>query len=283
MWAHCLFVQNIVEQGLIFSFIITALYLTSRVIKFDDLTIEGSFGIGGALTTWCLINGWHWSTAFVAALMGGACTGLITGLLNTRLGLNNLISGIVTTTGLFSINLVIAGAHAALGTIPTIFSRVPSMHWIVLVPLTALLLITVRWLLTTEIGFLFTAIGDNPHMLTNLGKSASTVKIAVLMLANAITAFGGSLYVQHFGYFSIWANVGILIVGFAGLILAEAFGKGFGISIVIGGLLYQAIIALTFECEIDQSWNKLITALLIVFLIVIKNTVQFRGSKEKSC
>src|SRR4029079_5614351 len=105
MLASFAFIQPLVEQGLIFSFIITALYLTSRVIKFDDLTIEGSFGIGGALTAWSLSYGLPGMVALGIALLGGAAAGLVTGLLHTRLKLNNLISGIVTTTGLFSLNL----------------------------------------------------------------------------------------------------------------------------------------------------------------------------------
>ncbi|MBA2306512.1 hypothetical protein H0W26_00010 [Candidatus Dependentiae bacterium] len=268
------FIQPLVEQGLIFSFIITALYLTSRVIKFDDLSIEGSFGIGGALTAWCLAHGMHWSIACVAAAFGGASTGLVTGLLNTRLKLNNLISGIVTTTGLFSINLKIAGAYTALGAKDTVFSMVPGAHYAVLIPLTVALIVGIKWLLSTEVGFLFTAVGDNPAMLTNLGKSAPLYKVMVLMLANALTGLGASLFVQHFGYFSLWANVGILIIGLAGLMLAEIVSKEFGSAIVIGGLLYQAIITLTFEFDIDQSWNKLITALLIVVLIAIKTLMK---------
>ncbi len=274
MLLHLSFIQPLVEQGLIFSFIITALYLTSRVIKFDDLSIEGSFGIGGALTAWCLAYGLHWSIALAVAALGGACTGLVTGLLNTRLKLNNLISGIVTTTGLFSINLKVAGAYTALGNKSTIFSMVPSAHYAVLIPLTGALIVGIKWLLATEIGFLFSAVGDNPHMLTNLGKSAPLYKIVVLMLANALTGLGASLFVQHFGYFSLWANVGILIIGLAGLMLAEIFSREFGFALLIGGLLYQAIITLTFECDIDQSWNKLITALLIVALIGIKTFIE---------
>ena len=281
MIEHIAFLQPLIEQGLIFSFIITALYITSRVIAFDDLSIEGSFGIGGAVTAWCLASGFHWSVALATATFGGACTGLVTGLLTTRLKLNNLISGIVTTTGLFSVNLKIAGAYTALGAAGTVFSSVPSAHYLVLIPLTLFLIVGIKWLLSTEVGFLFRALGDNPQMLTNVGKSAPFYKVVVLMLANALTGVGGSLFVQHFGYFSLWANVGILIIGLAGLMLAELFSKEFGGALVLGSLLYQSIIALTFEFDIDQSWNKLITALLIVVLIGIKTMLQ-RIEKGKS-
>lgn len=282
MIASLFWLQPLVEQGLIFTWIITALFLTSRVIKFDDLTIEGSFGLGGALTVWAITHGMHWSIALIAAAVGGACAGLCTGLLSSRLKLNNLISGIVTTTGLFSITLKVGGAYTALGGHKTLFSGMPSVHYLILVPLTIAMVFVIRWLLTTEVGFLFTAVGDNPRILAHLGKSASFHRIVVLMLANALTGCGASLFVQHFGYFSLWANVGILIIGLAGLMLAETFSKGAGLSLVLGGLLYQAIIMLTFEFDIDQSWNKLITAILIVLLIIIKKSLRFSNRKAHS-
>ena len=107
-------------------------------------------------------------------------------------------------------------------------------------------------------------------MITNLGKNAHAFKIVGLMIANAITALSRALFVQYVGYFSIWANVGMLIISLAGLILAEAFGKGFGMHIIAGALAFQGIVAATFELNIDQDWNKLITALLIVTLIAFK-------------
>jgi putative tryptophan/tyrosine transport system permease protein len=90
------------------------------------------------------------------------------------------------------------------------------------------------------------------------------------MLSNAITAFSGALFMQYVGYFSIWSSVGILIIALAGLILSETIQKGFGFNLLIGAILYQAIIAATFECNVDPEWNKLITALLIILMIALK-------------
>jgi putative ABC transport system permease protein len=273
MLSEWLIIQGIIERGLIFSITVIAIYLTSRIIRFDDLSVEGSFGLGGALMALLLTNNVMWPIAFIIVILVGALSGLATGLLHTKLKLNNLISGIVVTTGLFSINLKIAGSNMIVGNKAHLFNWLPaitSMKLIILLPLVCGLLIIVRWFLKTECGYLLQAVGDNPQMLTNLGKNADTYTIAALMLANGLTAFAGALFVQYVGYFSIWSGVGILIIALAGLILSEAFGRDFGFNLLIGAILYQAIIAATFEFNVDPEWNKLITALLIIVMIILK-------------
>lgn len=271
-----LIIQGIIERGLIFTAAVIAVYLTSRIIHFDDLTLEGSFGCGGALTAFLLLHNIPIIIALPLVMLCGACIGLATGLLHTQLKLNNLISGIVVATALFSVNLKIAGSHAILSNKTTLFSILPaylsSYKLIVLIPVVGGLLYIITWFLKTECGFLLQAVGDNPQMLTNLGKNAHVYKITALMLANAVTACGGSLFVQYVGYFSIWAGVGVLIIAIAGLILADTFSASFGINLIIGSIIYQAIIALTFECNVDPEWNKLITAALIVLMIALKQS-----------
>ena len=285
MLSEWLIIQGIIERGLIFSITVMALYITSRIIRFDDLSIEGSFGLGGALMALLLAHDISWLIAFPLVIVAGSLSGLITGLLHTKLKLNNLISGIVVTTGLFSINLKIAGSNMMLTHKTTIFnllSTMTTMKVIILLPLTCILLLTVRWFLNTECGYLLHAVGDNPQMLTNLGKNADTYTIAALMLANGLTAFAGALFVQYIGYFSIWSGVGILIIALAGLILSETIGYAFSFNLLIGSILYQAIIAATFEFNVDPEWNKLITALLIIVLITLKKMLPHLYAKGTS-
>jgi putative ABC transport system permease protein len=94
------------------------------------------------------------------------------------------------------------------------------------------------------------------------------------MISNALAALSGALFVQYVGYFSIWANVGILIMGLAGLILGQTISRRFGFALIFGAIVYQAIIAMTFEFQVDQDWNKLLTALLMVVLIIAQNYFQ---------
>ena len=267
--------QGIIERGLIFGIIVAAVYLASRLINFDNLAVDGAFGLGGALTA--LLMSWDinpWIGLAGAAFVGGL-SGIATGLLNTKLKINTLISGIVVTTGLFSITLKIAGSNMALQGKQTIFTFLPS----ILAPFQPLIMLTflclvlfsfITWFLETEVGFLLRAVGDTPQMLTNVGKSIDNYTIMGLTISNALAALSGALFVHYTGYFSIWTSVGVLIIGLAGMILAQTFSKNFGIALLIGSIAYQALIALTFELQLDQDWNKLITALLIILLIVIK-------------
>ena len=273
MVSEWLIVQGIIERGLIFSITVMSIYLTTRIIRFDDLSVEGSFGLGGALMALLLTRNIYWLPALILVVVAGALAGLATGLLHTKLKLNNLISGIVVTTALFSINLKIAGSNMIVGNKATLFDILPNisnMKFVVLLPLICGLLLAVKWFLNTECGYLFNAVGDNPQMLTNLGKNAHTYTIAALMMANGLTAFAGALFVQYVGYFSIWSSVGILIIALAGLILSETLGSAFSFNLIIGAILYKAIIAATFEFNVDPEWNKLITALLIILMITLK-------------
>ena len=270
---------GIIERGLVLAPISLALYLTSYIIKFDDLTIEGSFGTGGALTACLLVYGCPWPLAIFASVIGGALCGLVTGLLYTQLKINNLISGIIVATALFSINIKLATSYKALSHIQTIFSTVPT--WcnmykgiIILAPLLIGVVLVLHWFLTTKAGYLLQALGNNPQFLTNLGKSTAMYTCAMLMLANGMSALAGSLFVQYVSYFSIWTNVGMLILGLAGLIIAQTFTKKMNLAILLGPLFYQAIIAVTFELQLDQDLNKLITALLIVLLISLNHVFE---------
>jgi putative tryptophan/tyrosine transport system permease protein len=273
MLSEWLIIQGIIERGLIFSITVMAIYITSRIIRFDDLSVEGTFGLGGALMALLLTYNVSWIVAFPLVIAAGAIAGVVTGLLHTKLKLNNLISGIVVTTALFSINLKIAGSNMVIGNKATLFDLIAAFtnaKIIILVPVICALLLLIKWFLHTECGFLLEAVGDNPQMLTNLGKDADTYTIAALALANGLTALAGALFVQYVGYFSIWSSVGILIIALAGLILSETFGKSFGYNLLIGAILYQAILAATFEFNVDPEWNKLITALLIILMIGLK-------------
>lgn len=268
-------IQGIVERGLIFGVLVAAVFLASRLINFDNLAAEGAFGLGGALTAFIInqtLNPW---ISVGASILAGALSGLATGLLNTKLKLNSLISGIIIATGLFSIILKIAGSNMSLQNNPTIFTLLPL--WVapyqalfLLTILVTALFLTISWFLKTEVGYLLHAVGDAPQMLTNIGKSVDGYTMLGLTLSNALAALSGGLFVQYAGYFSIWSGIGILIMGLAGMIIAQTFSSYFGASIVFGSIAYQAIVALTFELQLDQDWNKLITALLIIILIVIK-------------
>lgn len=281
------FLYSMTVRGLIFSLIVAAVYITSRIIKFDDLTIEGSFGIGGATMATCLSLGIHPLIGMLIALVSGGLAGAATGLLHTKLHLNNLISGIVVTTALFSISLKIGSAQQDVSAIPKLFDMIPKQwgvyrEFLILVPFIGSCIVGLKWFLKTEYGFLLHAIGQNPQMLINLNKNPHRYLLTALILGNTLTAIAGALFVQHIGYFSIWSNIGILVISLIGLSLAELINSRFGIALIFGATAYQAIILSTYELNIDQQWNKLINALLIILLMIfnhLKNR-RFKGNKH---
>lgn len=267
--------QGIIERGLIFGLVVAAVYLASRLINFDNLSVEGAFGLGGAVTAVMINMQIHPLIVLICAAGIGALTGIATGLLNTKLNLNALISGIVVTTGLFSLTLKTAGSNMTVGQYSTFFSLLPSaigmyQSLIMLIIFCTILFCAISWFLDTEVGYLLRAVGNTPQMVTNVGKNVHTYTIVGLALSNTLAAISGSLFVQYVGYFSIWASVGVLIIGLAGMLLAELFSNSFGFALLAGSIAYQAIIALTFELQLNQDWNKLITALLIVLFMAIK-------------
>ncbi|HJZ23569.1 MAG TPA: hypothetical protein VJ201_03880 [Candidatus Babeliales bacterium] len=276
--------QGIIERGLIFGIVVGGVYVASYLIHFDNLATEGAFGLGGACTALLISWGVNPWISLGAAMVAGALSGIVTGLLHTKLAMNNLMSGIVVTTGLFSIMLKIAGSNMLLHNKSTIFNFIPSLKSVstpvILSLLCLCLFLAINYLLKSEIGYLLQAVGDNKQMLTNIGKNSDNYIIFGLLISNTCAALSGALFVQYVGYFSIWASVGILIIGLSGMILTQLFSITFGPLLLFGSIIYQAIIALTFEFQLDQEWNKLITALLIIILISAKQLSEKKGKRD---
>lgn len=266
---------HVILQGMIYSFVVMGVYLSSRIIKFDDLTTEGSFGLGGALTALFIVSETSPWLTLPLAMVGGALAGILTGVLHTKLKMNNLMSGLVVTTALFSICLKLAKANLPLPSESTIFATSFLEENIfrsltILSGLVGIIYLSLRKLLRSEIGLILKALGTNPQVVTSLGKDVEGYKIFCLAIANSLTALAGALFVQWNGFFSITGNVGTLVIGLAGLILAEMIKPSFGLGLIGGAILYQAIFAVTIELELEPMWNPLIKALLIVILIQIK-------------
>jgi putative ABC transport system permease protein len=278
-----LIATSIIERGLIFAIVIMGMYITSRILRFDDLTLEGSFGLGGALTATCLTHGVHPIITIIIALCAGAIAGAATALLHTKLQFNQLMSGVIVTTALFSVSLKVAGANKPLLG-DTLFTLVP-FPFATLITLTIIalsILYLISWFLDTQMGYVLRATGANKQMVRMLGKKVNIYILLGLALSNMLNALAGSLFVQYVGFYSIWNNIGVLIIALAGLILAETFSTAFGPALLIGSFLYQAIIVATFELQLDQDWNKMITALLIVALIAWKK-LDTQSHVEKTC
>lgn len=264
---------SIIHQGLIFSLVAMAVFLTSRVINRDDLGVEGTFGFGGAITAVFLASGISAYWALCAAMISGGLLGSMTGFLYTRLKMNHLMAGLVTTTACFSLSLALASANKNVDPELTIFASTlmsqQSFETVMLVALALAALVGIKLFLRSELGLLMRVAGDNPDLLVSFGKSRNLYQTMGYALANMLTSLAGSLFVQWSGFFSITGNIGTLITGLASLMIAELVHKKLSWVILIASIAYQSIFAATLWLGVAPVWNNLGKALIIVFLVAL--------------
>ena len=262
-----------ITLGLIFGLVTLGTWLTSRVISFDDLSIEGSFCFGGAITAQLLVMHMPAMLIIPIALMAGALAGVLTTILHNALEINNLLCGILTTQILFTLSLVIASANLPLMHITTLFTPpmgISQEWWPVHILLIIVIgaVIGVRWLLSTHIGLLIQALGSNKQLIISLGKRPALFEGIALGLANAFAALAGALFVQMTGFFSIWSSAGVMIISLASLMLGQLISKRL-LALVAGIIALQFIVALAFEFNMPPELHKLISAALIIVFTII--------------
>lgn len=264
---------SVINQGFIFSLVAIAVYITSRIIQKDDLSVAGSFGLGGAITAVVIERTAYAWPAVIIAIIAGALLGACTGLLFTRLKMNHLMAGLVSSTGCFSIALALASSNKIVKEEHTVFSLLSSSpsslaEASLLAFISCIILLSVRFVIRSDLGLLMRCVGENPQLLTHLGKSKSTYYCLGFIIANAITAVAGSLFVQWSGFFSITGNIGVLVTGLATLMFAELFDRSLGFGILLAASLYQGIFLVTLELGIDPIFNNLIKAIVMVLLVI---------------
>lgn len=268
--------MTIIQQSFILALVAMAVYITSRVLKKDDLSVEGSFGLGGAITA-VVIEQWHAPfSALIAALIVGACVGACTGILFTKAKMNHLMAGLVTTTACFSIALACASANKLVAHDSTIFSQLRTTigETIIVGVIAAVILLIVIMILRSQIGILLRAVGENPRLLLHLGKSAHLYYVVGFVLANALTALAGSLFIQWSGFFSITSNVGILVTGLATVMIAELVSPRLNVALLVAAMLYQSVFWFTLQLGVEPMWNNFVKAALMVLLVVIAHLLQ---------
>jgi len=267
------------EAGLVWGCLALGVYLTFRVLAFPDLTVEGSFPVGAAVAAALIFRG---GDAFVAtglAVGAGMAAGCLTGLLHTRRGINDILSGILVATALYSITLVIMDrpntpllgtttvyerVYALLGVRPGVWPRVG-----LLLALCGALALALNWFLHTDLGLALRATGNNPAMARALGIHTENLKLLGLTLANGLVALSGALVAQIQGFADVGMGVGTLVAGLAAIIIAEAV---FGVNrmlwnllaVLVGSFGYRFIVAVALLLGLPATLLKLITAALVV-------------------
>ena len=210
-------------QGFIYALLSYGIYITYKILDFPDLTVDGSFPLGAAITAVLLVKGMNPFLVLVAALLVGAAAGLVTGVIHVKFGVRDLLAGIITMTALFSINLQIAGSNLAVErAIGTIYTSGPIMavmgnstlmmrKFVVSLLVAVIFKFILDWYLKTKSGMLLRAVGDNSTLVTTLAKDKGIVKIIGLTVANALVAFSGALVCMEQRAFSSTMGTGQMV------------------------------------------------------------------------
>lgn len=280
---------NILEQGLLFSIVAIAVYITYKILDFPDMSVDGTFPMGAAISAALLVKGVNPWVSILVAAGGGAIAGTITGLLHVKLKIDNLMAGILMMIGLYSINLRIMGkANVPLFNVDNIFKlNVPA------IVLIAVALIVIKILLDlylkTKSGFLLIAVGDNEQVVSSLGVNKDFIKVLGLLISNALAATAGAITAQYQGFADVGMGTGTVVMGLAAVIIGTSlfekitFIKATTLSI-IGAIIYKGAIAivLKYGAVIGLTANdlKLMTAIIVVVALCSNNGV-FKFKKKK--
>lgn len=280
MLAFVGFLVSPLEQGLIYGMMALGVYLSFRVLNYADLTVDGSLPLGAAITASMIVAGHDPWLATLLAVVGGAVAGTATGLLHTQLRITPLLSGILTMTALYSINLRVMGrSNIPLLRADTIFNQAAALGLgergasLILAAGTAALLIFLLYLfLETELGLAVRATGDNEQMIKSLGVNTDTTKVLGLALSNALVALSGSYVAQYQHFADVGMGIGTIIAGLASVIIGEVlFGSSSVwralVAVVGGSFFYRLVIALVLWMGLQPTDLKLMTALLVVLAL----------------
>lgn len=275
---------GVLEQGLIYAILALGVYITFKILDFPDMTVDSSFPLGAAVTALMISGGIDPLWSLPASLLAGALAGTITGVIHVRFHVGDLLSGIIVMTGLYSVNLHIAGrSNVQLFSFDTLFknpliSGLPTgvqvyAPVIVLALLTLLVKLLMDGYLATRSGFLLRATGDNPTLVASLAKDSGRVKILGLAIANGLVALAGCVMCQYQRYFDISMGTGTLVLAVASVIVGTQLLRGLRFlkattAVVLGSILYKACVALALSLGLSPFDLKLVTAVLLLIIIV---------------
>lgn len=291
-----------VNEGLLWALLAIGVFITFRQLDFPDLTVEGSFATGGAILAILVRNKVDPFSATLIALIVGSLAGLVTGVLHTKLKIPAILSGILTMTGLYSINMMIMGfkSNLSLAGFTTVINAIQKgfkidkqyATLIVGILFCAVIIGALYWFFGTQYGSSLRATGINEKMARAQGINTDSRKIVGLMISNAIVALSGALVAQNSNYSDVSLGVGAIVTGLAAVIIGETiFGRARSfwmrlISIAVGSIIYKVIIAFIITIEgFNPSDIKLITAVVIALALAlptIKNQIKKSQLRKKN-
>ena len=291
---------NTLIQGLIYSLLAYGILITYKILDFPDLSVDGSFPLGAAVTAVLLTSGINPWLTLPAAIAVGAFAGLVTGVIHVKCRVRDLLAGIITMTALFSINLQIAGSNLAVprdfntiftsGIMDKIFGIFSGIDTLVNRKLFLTLVISVAAKIMldlyfkTKSGMLLRAVGDNGTLVTSLAKNSGTVKILGLVISNALVALCGCIVCHDQRAFSSTMGTGQMVFGLAAVIIGTtifrraSFVRG-TTAVVVGSIVYKLCIQLALLAGLPANLLKLITAVLFLIILILGN-FQKKGGRR---
>ena len=270
--------------GLAYSSLALGIYISMRIFNIPDITTDGSFTLGGAVTATLTLAGVSPALSLPLAFGAGAIAGMATGWIHTRLRVNALLAGILVASALYSINLIIMGrSNLPLINLPSIFTifHLPvseSLNQIfILILFTSVLLFLLHHLLRSDFGLAMRATGNNENMIRSLGVNTDRMKITGLALANGLVALSGYLITAVEGYADINMGIGVIMLGLGSVMIGEMTGRikasgstGLKLMSVIGGsIVFRMILGLALAAGIDPVFLKILVALFVLAVVAV--------------
>ncbi|NLW15431.1 MAG: ABC transporter permease [Erysipelothrix sp.] len=283
------FLINVIEQGALYGVLSIGVLLTYRVIGISDLSVDGSYPLGAVVSAVVIINGGSAWLGLAASLAAGLLAGAMTGLLHVKLRISSLLSGILVMTGLYSINLMIAGGRSNLPLLKekTLFDTawlesinapdiiVKYYRLILLLIIVMVIKWVVDWVLATKMGYLLKVTGDNEGLVTVLGHDVGKVKIIGLALSNGLVALSGGIAASVGRYYDVSLGVGMIVIGLSsvmlGMLLLGNTKAKLTTQAIVGSIVYRLIVALAIRFGLDPQHMKLITVIIFIVAIVLNN------------
>ncbi len=279
------FLITILEQGLIYGILGLGVYITYKILDFPDLTADGSFPLGAAVTAALIGRGVNPYLTLPAAFLVGALAGTCTGLIHVKGKVRDLLSGIIMMTALWTINLRIAGtSNVPLFSKETIFKNsfleksvpeniAPYITILVIVVLTVFTKLILDFYMSSKSGFLLRAVGDNEKLVTALAKDQGNTKILGLAIANGLIALAGCIFCQEERVFEISMGTGAIVIGLASVIIGTGFFRNLRFmkattAVLIGSVFYKACTAVAMR-NFEPMDMKLVTAILFLIVLLI--------------
>ncbi|MDD3186681.1 MAG: ABC transporter permease [Anaerostipes sp.] len=276
--------QSAIAQGTLWGIMALGVYITFRLLDIADLSCEGSFAMGGCVSSVMIIMGFNPFITLIFATLAGMLAGFVTGLLHTKFMIPAILSGILTMIALYSVNIHIMGQpNTSLLGEDTVFTLVMNQFGLDQTVATLLVggvicvvvILVLYWFFGTELGCTLRATGNNEFMVRALGGNTDTSKVIGLLLSNGLIALSGALVGQNQGYGDVKMGIGSIVIGLASIVIGEViFGNRFNfvyvlVSVVVGSVVYRMIISLVLHFGLNTDDMKLFTAIVVALALGI--------------